>query len=330
MKKLIYFLLLLCLYSCSSNNDITKYQKKRGNIIEVKNKIKEIDLNDVLLHENSVPYIFGKYFIVLDPYTTEKVINIFDKTTFKHLVSVGNHGQGPFEYVSAGGFADNHKGEFYLTDFGKYVINSYHIDSLINDSVYQPKEFRRIKESSFPSDYIIINDSITIAQLIHPTSISTFVEYTGIWNIKTGNISMLTDTIIQECHKKRFVLAVSPQDEIFAECNYLIDMICIYNFKGELLHKVFGPDIKKEHYLTFNDATFSNDYLFTLYQGGDYGSEMYDSKCIIFKKNGDYVATLHLGYNVIRFCYDQDNNRLIFWCNDEILCCYLDLNGIID
>ena len=42
--------------------------------------------------------------------------------------------------------------------------------------------------------------------------------------------------------------------------------------------------------------------------------------------DGDYIATLEVGYPILHFCYDESNNRLIFAFDDDMQFAYLDLD----
>ena len=59
----------------------------------------------------------------------------------------------------------------------------------------------------------------------------------------------------------------------------------------------------------------SNDYLPT--------------SLLVFDMNGNYIRTLDVGYKMMDFCIDEDNNRAIFAFSDEIQFGYLDLEKLI-
>jgi len=50
---------------------------------------------------------------------------------------------------------------------------------------------------------------------------------------------------------------------------------------------------------------------------------------LVFDLHGDYLKTLDVGYKIVDFCYDDDNNRIIMNLNDEIQFAYLSLEGLI-
>ena len=54
------------------------------------------------------------------------------------------------------------------------------------------------------------------------------------------------------------------------------------------------------------------------------------TKFLIFDLNGNHLKTLETDYHIVRFCYDEDHNRLIMSLNEDIQFAYLDLDGLLD
>lgn len=50
---------------------------------------------------------------------------------------------------------------------------------------------------------------------------------------------------------------------------------------------------------------------------------------LVFNLEGDYLKTLNVGYRIMYFCYDKENNRILMALNDEIQFGYLSLEKII-
>ena len=61
-KSAFLFLIIIFCWSCSSNSTTEKYQGKRDNIINVRDKIKEIVIEDLLINSYSFPLIIDNYF----------------------------------------------------------------------------------------------------------------------------------------------------------------------------------------------------------------------------------------------------------------------------
>lgn len=70
-----------------------KWQKQRSNIIDVRKDVKEIDTEDVLIGAVASPYICGEYLVVVDRMAIDKSVHVFNRQTFKHVLSLGDKGQ---------------------------------------------------------------------------------------------------------------------------------------------------------------------------------------------------------------------------------------------
>ena len=89
MKLLLYFLLILVCGSCStSKNEKEKWQKQRMNVVDVQDVVRKIEMEEVLVGSLAQPYIYGKYLFVADYRSSEKLIHIFDKHSFRYLLSL--------------------------------------------------------------------------------------------------------------------------------------------------------------------------------------------------------------------------------------------------
>lgn len=107
-------------------------------------------MEEVLVGSLAQPYIYGKYLFVADYRSSEKLIHIFDKHSFRYLLSFGDIGQGPREISSLGTIAWNEKEhDLLVTDHGQRRILSYNLDSLLNDSLYSPYIKLSFKEGIF-------------------------------------------------------------------------------------------------------------------------------------------------------------------------------------
>ena len=79
MKKLLPLLLITLCWSCTEKSGLEKYQDKRDNVVNVKNKIKEIVIDDVLIDSHVKLYLMGDYLLIEDYRSFDKFIHIFDK-----------------------------------------------------------------------------------------------------------------------------------------------------------------------------------------------------------------------------------------------------------
>jgi hypothetical protein len=140
--------------------------------------------------------------------------------------------------------------------------------------------------------------------------------------------------------KKRTFFAASPELGIYVECYFHHDLMTICSLNGELKYNIYGPnwDSRKSNKISYyTKAVFCRNKLFMLYTGGEWlvdrgkGMETIRStKFLVFDMNGDYIRTLETGYQIVDFCYDSENNRILMSMNDEIQFAYLELDGLIE
>jgi len=338
MNKSVYlFLIIAFCWGCSSNSATEKYQNKRSNIINVRDKIKEIVIEDILIGYYSFPQIIDNYLFINDYKTANEYIHIFDKNNFKYVTSTGFKGQGPGEIVNIGHIAEdkmNHK--FYVSDHGKNRIFSYDIDSVLTDPAYMPVEKMKMGEQEFPNDYIFINDTLSIGVTIQRLGNNDFKPVVGKFNMKTGEIINMNYTIHPDVKKKRICFDVSMEHGIYVECYLPHDLMTICNLDGDLKYNIYGPDWDTETHGKdyYGPVQFCNNRIVALYSGEKSFTKdakfNYPTKFMIFDLDGNYLKTLETGYQIIRFCYDKDNSRIIMSMNDDIQFGYLDMEEFLD
>lgn len=330
MKFLSYILIALFCVSCAPKKENEKWQNKRANIIDVKNDVKEIDTEPVLIGSYASVYICGQYFVVTDHKSYDKLVHVFDKQTFKHLFSFGDIGRGPTEITVLGAVAWNEADhEFYVTDHGQRRILRYNVDSLLNDSLYPPTVKVKFGDGYFPDDYYYINDTLSYGSFVKFVS-DTFKQTTGKWNMKTGESELIDYANPPSDPKKRVAFAVAPEHNTLIECNRRYDLISLYNLDGELQCDVYGPnwDAQGDRNMHFKDVIVCGDKIVASYAGGDW-IENDDAKVLhVFSISGDYLATWDVGREINHICYDDDNKRIIMNLNDEYQFAYIDVDKL--
>jgi len=331
-KFVICATIILMCYSCSNNSSKEKYQSKRNNIINVKAKLREIKTGDILVGSIARMHLIGKYLIVADYNTSSKLIHIFDKNNFRYITSCAPHGQGPSEITNMGHIEiDNAHRRFYVSDHGKQKIFSYDLDSVLLDPKYIPKIKTDLKKTQFPSEYYLINDTISIARIIAPTGNSGYSEFIAKWNMSTGEITPMKYKH-PDIDKRRVVFDVSKVDSSYVECYSYHDLMTICDFSGKLRYNIYGPnwdseESKKIYY--YSGVKFCGNKIIALYSGNENSSKNYlPTKLIVFNTNGDYIQTLETGYKIVDFCYDKENDRILMTFDDIIQFGYLDLKGL--
>ena len=338
MKVITYFIaLLLFLNSCTNttNKGAEKYQHSRKKVLNVTNDIKEITTEQILLSGWTKVKILNNYLIFYDYNSFDDLVYIFNKDSFDYLTSTAPRGEGPFEITNIGHLAiDETNHNFYITDHGKLKIFSYNIDSILANPIYKPIEKAKITNTAFPNRYYYVNDTLSIGTIIKPTGVSGYNQVIGKWNMQTGDIKEMKYTH-PDIEKKRVNIAVSPQNQIYAEAYYHHDLITICDFNGNLLYNIYGPqwdNQKTNRKLYYSNIIFCGDYLVGTFSFGkdNFAKKItYPTTLLVFNKNGDYIKTLEVGYIISDLCYDKYNMRIIMSFYDYIQFGYLDLDGII-
>jgi hypothetical protein len=334
MNKLLFLALIPLCWACTHSSNTEKYQNKRANIVNVREKIRAItiDEEDVLIGENPRLYLIDSFLIIKDYRAWDKMIHLFDKNNFSYLTGVTNKGQGPGEIANVGHIGiDGRNRKFYVSDHGKNVIFSYALDSVLNDPEYRPTVKMKMDKDLFPSDYEYINDTLSFGIIIEPIGVSDFKQSVGKWNMETGKVTPMKYTH-PDITKKRITFAASIENGIYVECYTRRDLMTICSLDGELKCNIYGPNwdnqaTRIDHY---SKVIFCGDKIWASYAGREYKPDAYSpTRFFVFNTSGDYLRTVETGYMLSDFCYDQENNRLLLSVNDaEIQFACLDLEGL--
>ena len=342
MNKLLFSLLFICVtywcYSCNSETE--KYQNKRNNVINVRDRITEIVIEDVFISDVSEAFIVNDYLFIYDLKAYDKLIHLFDKNNFEYLTSTARKGGGPGEIVNLAFIAPDEKNrKFYATDFGKRRIFSYDLDSVLVNPSYMPDVKAVITQANLPSQYLYISDTLCIGNVLQRTSNSNFTSYIAKWNMLTGEIEpMKYAHPSSSIEWKRTSFAVSTEHGIYVECYKLNDLMTICSLDGELRYNIYGSKWNKRYNQIvrfYGKVEFCKDKIVALYASGmnnfpdKNGVITYQTQFLVFDINGNYLQTLETDYEIMAFCYDETNNRIIMTLGEMIQIAYLDLDGII-
>lgn len=336
IKKLQYILLVfivLC-WGCADNSQKEKHQNNRDNITNVRQQIKEIDIQEVIIGQVARLYIVNNYLFIADHKSTNKLIHIFDKSTFSYITSIADIGQGPGEIINMGHIEENKANHiFYVSDHGKQRIFAYDLDSILINPLYIPKVKVEMDKGQFPDIYKYINDTLSIGLIIEPIGTSDFKQSVARWNMNTGDLKSISYTH-PEIKKKRVNYDVSIQNGIFVECYSNYDLMTICDLKGDLKFNIYGPNwsnntSKKASF--YKKVLICKNRIIATYLGEDKSdTKRFPTKILIFNLNGEYIKTLETSYSICDFCYDEDNNRIILNFDDDIQFGYLSLDGILE
>lgn len=342
MKYIAIFFILASITSCRSNHtDTEKHQSERNNIVNVKNKVCQIEFENMEIATSSV-FLLNEFLLILDYQNAANHIHIFDKNTFEHLTSIAPKGKGQGEFVNIGQIVANEKERtFYANDHGKHCIFEYSIDSVISNPYYIPKVKVKMSNKLFPIGYDYYNDTLSIALTLKPISNNDFIQIVSKWNMSNGELKLMPYEHPKPV-KRRISCASSIEDNIYVECYIRHDLMTICNLDGNLKYNIYGPtwDERGTQIAHYGDVLFINNKIVTLYNGNNQyfldknkrTRASYPSKMIVFNKAGEYIKTLDVGLQIANYKYDKETNRVFMVLENEypMQFAYLDLEGIID
>jgi hypothetical protein len=331
MNKLT-LVISLCIFlgiSCQNKKSTDKYQKKRNNVINVKNDIVDIKTN--ILFGYAQLDIIDNVLIATEAFPDgDRGIHLFDKNTYEYITSTAIIGKGPGEVARQGGTETDAKNRnFWVSDHGKMVMWKFSLDSVLNSSNYKPKENRALSSELFIERYGFLNDSITIGKAVRLLPGGGFNMAMVKYNFNTDYTELFGyehPLAIDKKSNSRF--EISPENEIYVNAYVFCDLLTICNLDGTLKYNIYGPgwmknkDNKNSYY---NGVNISGKYIVTLYNGGaniimdQYNRQKgnYPTKFLIFDLEGNYLKTLETGHKIAFFCLDEENSRIIVYFDDR-------------
>lgn len=330
----VYILIVTIYCACTPTSKTEKKQTMNNNITSVKELIKEINIEDVLIGSTARLFLLDNYLLIADIKSKDKLLHLFEKGSFRYVTSTASRGQGPGEITNIGHIGiDNHNLIFYASDHGKQKIFQYNLDSVLRDPSYKPDIKVNMAKNQFPATYYYLNDTLCIARLIEPTGNSGYNESIVRWNMQTGAIKEMKYTH-PDIEKKRVTFTVSEANNLYVECYSYHHLMTICDLNGELKFNVYGPDWKdsktsRTHY--YGGVEVCKNKIIASFSGGNNQSEeYYPTRFLIFDLDGNYLQTLDIGRKIVDFCYDREMDRIIMNLNDEIQFAYLNLDELLN
>lgn len=316
---------MLFIIGCKSNNGskTEKYQKHRDKIIHVETKI--VDVKPEILFGNPTLNIIGDILIVAEIKPSgDKGIHLFNKNTFKYIISTGIIGRGPGEVARQGGIKVDIKNRaFWVTDHGKMVMWKFPLDSVLNNKMYKPTEILNLRNELFIDRFGFLNDSIVLGKAVRVLSNSSFDMSMAKLNLNTNMTEVYGYEHPEAAGKKsNSQFALSVKNNIYVNCYSYCDLMTICDLDGNLKYNVYGTDglnNKDNKNSYFRDVHLINNNIIASYIG-DVGiifnkferpEGNLPSKFLIFDTDGNYKETVETGSKFTFFCVDDENNRVI-------------------
>lgn len=335
MKYLISFTLFIFLWGCSHHSGVDKHLRHSDNVVDVKDLVQEIVIDTPLIGGLSRPYVFDRYFILIDPQSTDNQIHFFDKKDFSYIAGTGHPGEGPHELTNCGEIIpDGINRRIYVPDFGKMKLLSFDLDSILLNPNYLPECIIDINKTETPFVYSYFNDTLCYVCCMTIKPGEYFQESLATWNMKSGEIRPLISGH-PEVERKRIRYAVSLENNLIAVSYDHHDLLSIYDLKGNLKHNIYGPEwdnaTSNAMIYYYGSIIICNNRIIVGYSGErnpDVGN-ITVSRLLVYDLEGNYIKTLNVGYNVVLFSYDLEYNRIMMVLDDEIQFAYLDLDGLL-
>ena len=327
---ILYAFSLLFLLSCAGGgNEI--HQSKRDNVLDVKDRLSALNLDDkFMMGQATRAYVVNDYLVFKDYSSTDKMIHLFDKNTFKYIGSTGDLGQGPGEIISLGDVMISRDRKLLVADLGHFCIYSYDIDSLRNDTDYLPVIRYRINKELVPTYITYLSDTLCYATFVVAKDDKTYSRTIGKWNMRSDEV-ILMEYEHPDVKDKQSNYVYSQEHDILVEYQGRADLISIFDGEFNLLHNVYGPDWNDgdSKLLCFFPAVICKDYIIAAYEGSPYQDYKLPTKLHVFRLNGEYVKTLETGKRIHFLSADEGNERLFLSFDDEMQFGYLDLKDLL-
>jgi hypothetical protein len=330
MKKAVIMVVLVFYFGCRPDSETEKHQYKRDHITNVHDRIKEIEMDRVLISSVNRSYVIKDYLLICDHNSPDEQIHLFNKDDFSHVTSIVPKGQGPGEIARIGHLAtDDAHAVLFVPDHGKQKVFGYELDSVIGNPQYMPKVKMSMNRELFPNWFWCINDSISIGTVIEPKGNAAFSQYVAKLNMNTGEIERMKYEH-PAIERKRVNLSVSVENNMYVECYAHHDLMTICSLDGDLKYNIYGRywnDKTSNQFEYFRDVVVCNDKIVALYsERKSREDNSYPTRLLVFNLSGDYLQTLETGYQIMNFCYDKENNRIILSMNDDPQFGYLTLD----
>lgn len=337
------FSFFLFLVACTGQNKhpTDKVQAQRDNTINVNNKI--IDIKTNVLFGPSELSIIDDVLIVdeLQP-SGDKGIHLFDKKTFQYITSTAFVGKGPGEVTRSGGVKIDYKNRIiWLSDHGKMVLWKFPLDSILNNEKFYPKESIVLPKKFFIERFGFLNDSIVIGKVVNVLSNNSFDMKMIKQNLKTMETESFGYEHPEATGKKsNSFFKLSTKNNIYINCYPFCDLLTICDLQGNLKCNVWGKDRldnkgdKKDYY---RSVDVIDNKIIASYLGdvgvvfNEYGRPQGNlpTKFLIFDFNGNYLQTIETENEILFFCVDEDNSRIIaYFANRKNPLGYFELNKI--
>ncbi len=318
-------LLVAFFFSCGEKDSVNISQK-RNNVIDISGMIEEFPVEVVLIHSGARLFGSDRYLYIEDAMSTDKITSVFSIPDGRYIGQFMDFGAGPNEIAIMGGInlvtsEDDGREKAIVIDYGNYRTSAYDVDSALTDPTYAPRIIKPIDKTVQPSHYVYVNDTLGFTRKITIRPGSTrFGQALGKYNLLTGEI---TDFAPEEhIEKNQSLFDVSKETQRVVEVGANVDIVVIYDYEGNVLRRIKGPNYKPvaEGWKSyFSKVKIAGPYILGVYSGGDWNTEGNGKRIEVLDIDGNYIATLDTGREIMDMYYHKPSGILWFsFLNDDM------------
>jgi len=279
--------------------------------------------------------VVDSFLLVVDTWTVDYFIKIFNIHSGELLISLCPRGKGPSETEFVSSFSFYPPGrKIFINDFRKNHFLIWQIDSALQDSGYQPLRLE-VPGKYYPLwDHVVLSDScIGVSGLFRELICRVNVrgEEVGCFgeNVMASLLGYPTDL-------SRALFSIDLQEGILAGAYLFFDRLLICNaLTGETICMVTGPDrITMEEQQKRNEQSRWIGYygkpviwqgrIWAAYQGAGISTTVnnqpslnYPSCILVFSLDGTPEAKIVLDRRIQLFAIDRNRQKLVAYSPDE-------------
>ncbi len=321
---------LLGLYSCSDSGDkSSKHFDVNSNIKDYKSKVKDINI-DPLVSEIATIAVFKDYFVLHDLQAgSDRVTHLFNRDNFSHVVNAVVKGGGPGEVTVPGELSFEPKeNSIWVTDLGKMLVWKFPLDSILSNPNYKAEQSMKMNMEKFIYKFSFLDKENTLGKAMSLQQDRSIAYRVAKSNLKTGNVEdygyFPKDIKGQQ---SEFNMKISLDDGLYVMAYYWKDLVTVCSIDGNLNFNLYGKNWQssKKKVSYFNGVDIFKNKIIASYTGVVYKKldenkqevVVRPKKLVVFDIEGKYIETLDIGHEIIDFCADEKNNRIIFYFADK-------------
>lgn len=329
LVKFGVFSALLSVIACTSGN-----HKNDAKEINVQANLISIDSDQYIIGRGAHIYVSDSLILYKDGHSKDKIITVLDPYTSLYRGQFADFGSGPNEITVPGAvIANGPLGNVCIFDHGQLKISSYNVDSALTDSQYHPYTIGHLNNGFFPDRYVYVNDSLGFARSIKMNgSRGGYTQDICKYNLKTGELSEFTNS--KRIDGLKSIFGISISDSILVEGATNVDLLRIYDFKGNLYSDIRGSEYSdhiSNEKVFYRDIVLTPKYILAGYSGKDGERASFADRIKVFTHDGSFVATIIIGKDIFDMGYHLGLNRLYFIFDDaDMQLAYIDLTNILE